>query len=44
VARVFRGESDPDVATFEQGVRIQAVMDAIHRSSDSGAARIDIAV
>jgi predicted dehydrogenase len=44
VARVFRGDLDPDVATFEQGVRIQAVMDAIHQSSDAGAARIEIAV
>lgn len=42
VARVFRGESDDNVATFEQGVRVQAVMDAIHRSSDEGGTRIEI--
>ena len=35
VARVFRGEPDEDVATFEQGVRVQAVMDAIHASSQT---------
>ncbi|HEY0583030.1 MAG TPA: Gfo/Idh/MocA family oxidoreductase, partial [Chloroflexota bacterium] len=28
VARVFRGQPDPNVATFEQGLRVQAVMDA----------------
>jgi predicted dehydrogenase len=39
VARVFRGESDDAVATFEQGVRVQAVMDAIHQSSDGGGTR-----
>jgi predicted dehydrogenase len=36
VARVFRGEPDPIVATFEQGLRVQAVMDAIHQSSAEG--------
>lgn len=40
VARVFHGESDPDVATFEQGVRVQAVMDAIHASSEAGGTRV----
>jgi predicted dehydrogenase len=40
VARVFRGESDDVVASFEQGVRVQAVMDAIHRSSDQGGTRV----
>jgi len=35
VAKIFRGESDDDVATFDQGVRVQAVMDAFYRSSDS---------
>jgi predicted dehydrogenase len=43
VARVFRGEPDDNVATFAQGVRVQAVLDAIHQSSDSGAARTEIA-
>lgn len=43
VARVFGGESDADVATFEQGVRVQAVMDAIHQSSEAGGSRIQIA-
>jgi len=42
VARVFRGETDDNVATFEQGVRVQAVMDAIHRSSDANAAHINL--
>jgi predicted dehydrogenase len=42
VARVFRGETDEDVATFEQGVRVQAVMDAIYTSSDAGATRVDL--
>jgi predicted dehydrogenase len=42
VARVFQGESEPDVATFEQGVRVQAVMDAIHQTSDAGLARVDL--
>jgi predicted dehydrogenase len=42
VARVFRGETDEDVATFEQGVRVQAVMDAMHTSSDAGATRVDL--
>jgi predicted dehydrogenase len=32
VARVFQGEPDDNVATFEQGVRAQAVMDAFHSS------------
>jgi predicted dehydrogenase len=44
VARVFRGESDENVATFEQGVRVQAVMDAIHQSSDAGATRVAVEV
>jgi predicted dehydrogenase len=39
VARVFRGEQDDNVATFEQGLRVQAVMDAIHASSDTGGER-----
>lgn len=42
VARVLRGESDPEVATFEQGVRVQAVMDAIHASSESGGSRVEV--
>jgi predicted dehydrogenase len=41
VARVFRGEQDAVVATFEQGVRVQAVMDAIHQSSASGGNRVE---
>jgi predicted dehydrogenase len=40
VLRVFQGESDADVATFEQGVRVQAVMDAIHASSEAGGTRV----
>lgn len=40
VARAFGGEPDPDVATFEQGVRVQAVMDAIHQSSEAGGTRV----
>jgi predicted dehydrogenase len=40
VAKVFHGEPDDNVATFEQGVRVQAVMDAIHQSSEAGAARV----
>jgi predicted dehydrogenase len=43
VARVFRGEPDPIVATFEQGLRVQTVMDAIHQSSAEGGVRVDIA-
>jgi predicted dehydrogenase len=35
-ARVFRGEQDENVASFEQGLRVQGVMDAMHASSDSG--------
>jgi predicted dehydrogenase len=42
VARLFRGEPDDDVATFEQGLRVQAVMDAIHQSSGAGGARVDV--
>jgi len=42
VARSFRGEADDNVATFDQGVRVQAVMDAIHQSSDAGGTRINI--
>ncbi len=42
VARVFRGESDDNVATFDQGQRVQAVMDAIHQSSSEGGARVDL--
>jgi predicted dehydrogenase len=42
VARVFRGESDPIVASFEQGLRVQTVMDAIHQSSTEGGVRVDI--
>jgi predicted dehydrogenase len=44
VARVFRGEADANVATFEQGVRVQAVMDAIHQSSKAGGSRVQIAI
>jgi predicted dehydrogenase len=40
VARVFRGEADENVATFEQGVHVQAVMDAIYTSSDGGGTRV----
>jgi len=43
VARVFRGEANPEVATFEQGVRVQAVMDAIHASSAGGGTRVAVA-
>jgi predicted dehydrogenase len=42
VARVFRGEPDDNVATFEQGLRVQAVMDAIHQSSSQGGTRVDL--
>jgi predicted dehydrogenase len=42
VARVFRGEVDPDVAGFEQGVKVQAVMDAIHESSAVGGGRVAV--
>ncbi len=42
VARVFDGEADDDVATFEQGVRVQAVMDAIYESSDAGGTRVSV--
>jgi predicted dehydrogenase len=41
VARVFRGESDENVATFEQGLRVQAVMDAFHESSSTGGNRVE---
>ena len=41
VARVLRGEQDDAVATFEQGARVQAVMDAIHQSSASGGNRVE---
>ena len=40
VARIFRGEADDNVATFEQGLRVQAVMDAIHQSSAAGGVRL----
>jgi predicted dehydrogenase len=42
VARAFRGETDPYVATFEQGLRVQAVMDAMHRSADEGGTRVQL--
>jgi predicted dehydrogenase len=42
VARVFRGDSDPVVATFEQGLRVQAVMDAIHQSSVHTFSRVTV--
>jgi predicted dehydrogenase len=42
VARAFSGETDGEVATFEQGVRVQGVMDAIHQSSEAGGSRIQI--
>jgi predicted dehydrogenase len=42
VARAFRGESEAEVATFEQGVRVQAVMDAIYASSDAGGTRVEL--
>ena len=42
VARVFRGQTDENVATFEQGLRVQAVMDAIHQSSSEGGVRVDL--
>lgn len=44
VARVFRGASDDNVATFEQGLRVQTVMDAIHQSSSEGGVRVDLFV
>jgi hypothetical protein len=44
VATVFRGEADANVATFDQGVRVQAVMDAIHQSSVAGGSRVQIAI
>ncbi len=43
VARVFAGQADQNVATFEQGLRVQAIMDAIHQSSETGGSRIQIA-
>ena len=42
VAKVFRGESDPVVATFEQGARVQAVMDALYESSDAGGTLVQV--
>jgi predicted dehydrogenase len=42
VARVFRGVPDDNVATFEQGLRVQTVMDAIHQSSSEGGVRVDL--
>jgi predicted dehydrogenase len=42
VARAFSGETDADVATFEQGRRVQAVMDAIHQSSAAGGSRVQV--
>jgi predicted dehydrogenase len=42
VARVFGGASDDNVATFDQGLRVQAVMDAIHQSSSEGGVRVDL--
>jgi predicted dehydrogenase len=44
VARAFAGETDPDVATFEQGLRVQAIMDAIHQSSGTGGSRVQIQI
>ena len=32
----LRGQAVPDVATFRQGLRVQAVMDAIYESSEQG--------
>jgi predicted dehydrogenase len=34
--------ADPAAATFADGAAVQAVMDAVHRSSDKGAAWIDV--
>jgi predicted dehydrogenase len=42
VARVFRGETSDVVATFEDGMRVQAVMDAIYASSDAGGTRVQV--
>ena len=42
VARTFRGETSEVVATFEQGVRVQSVMDAIHASSEGGGTRVQV--
>jgi predicted dehydrogenase len=42
VASAFRGDVDPAVATFEQGVKVQAVMDAIYASSDAGGTRVAV--
>jgi predicted dehydrogenase len=42
VARAFRGEPDDTVATFEQGLRVQAVMDAIHQSSGAGGTLVEV--
>jgi predicted dehydrogenase len=43
VAHAFAGRTDSTVATFEQGLRVQAVMEAIHQSSETGGSRIQIA-
>jgi len=43
VAKAFRGEPSEMVADFAQGVRVQAVMDAIHQSSDAGGTRVEVA-
>jgi predicted dehydrogenase len=42
VAQAFRGERSDVVASFEQGVRVQSVMDAIHASSEGGGTRVQV--
>ncbi|GAC1313533.1 MAG: Gfo/Idh/MocA family oxidoreductase [Chloroflexota bacterium] len=40
VANVMRGQDDPMVARFEQGLKVQAIMDAMHASGDAGGAAV----
>lgn len=41
VANVMRGGDDPLVARFEQGLKVQAIMDAMHKSNDAGGAAVE---
>lgn len=42
-AGVLRGAHDPVLAPLEQGLRVQAVMDALHASADQGGQQVPVA-
>lgn len=44
VQRALEGQADDVAVPFEQGLRVQAVMDALHASADAGGSRVEVPV